>query len=231
MKKNAVSEEDSSFSPQRITMNFTPRTITLKKMRKKEGKGILLSKGSKLNEVHNLPMKHFFQEELKANQMSYTDKIDLIKQSHSKKYNLEYLIGVEAYAHNHVVWNFMYGWYAYTYDNLIIVESLGKTRSQRIITMPQKIGSMLLTNDFKKLICVSEFNPNKREVADLNSSSEVMSDASSDAGDVQEKESAPIYILGTDLSIERKFEFHPKGVQAIALSKRGKYLVSIGNFR
>lgn len=49
----------------------------------------------------------------------------------------------------------MYGWYAYVYDNLIIVESLGKTRSQRIITMPQKIGSMVLTNDFKRLICVS----------------------------------------------------------------------------
>jgi hypothetical protein len=49
----------------------------------------------------------------------------------------------------------MYGWYAYVYDNLIIVESLGKTRSQRVITMPQKIGSMTLTNDFKKLICVS----------------------------------------------------------------------------
>ena len=49
----------------------------------------------------------------------------------------------------------MYGWYAYVYDNLIIVESLGQTRSQRVITMPQKIGSMTLTNDFKKLICVS----------------------------------------------------------------------------
>jgi len=46
-----------------------------------------------------------------------------------------------------------------------------------------------------------------------------------------EKESASIYVLGQDLSIERKFEFHPRGVQAIALSKNSKYLVSIGNFR
>lgn len=56
----------------------------------------------------------------------------------------------------------MYGWYAYVYDNLIIVESLGKVRSQRIITMPQKIGSMTLTPDYKRLICVSQFNPAKK---------------------------------------------------------------------
>lgn len=56
----------------------------------------------------------------------------------------------------------MYGWYAYVYDNLIIVESLGKARSQRIITMPQKIGSMTLTPDYKRLICVSQFNPAKK---------------------------------------------------------------------
>ena len=56
----------------------------------------------------------------------------------------------------------MYGWYAYVYDNMIIIESLNKGRSQRIVTMPQKIGGILLTNDFKKLICVSQFNPAKK---------------------------------------------------------------------
>ncbi len=47
----------------------------------------------------------------------------------------------------------MYGWYAYIYDNLIIVESLNKARSQRIITMPEKLASLTLTKDYKKLIC------------------------------------------------------------------------------
>ena len=56
----------------------------------------------------------------------------------------------------------MYGWYAYVYDNLIIVESLGKVRSQRIITLPEKVGSLELTKDFKRLLCASEFNPAKR---------------------------------------------------------------------
>ena len=45
-------------------------------------------------------------------------------------------MGIEPTAHDHVIWNFMYGWYAYIYDNLIIVESLNKNRSQRIITLP-----------------------------------------------------------------------------------------------
>ena len=75
----------------------------------------------------------------------------------------------------------MYGWYAYTYDNLIIVESLSKSRSQRIITMPQKIGSLTITNDFKKMICVSEFNPAKKQKVDPDASSEDLSQASSSA--------------------------------------------------
>lgn len=82
----------------------------------------------------------------------------------------------------------MYGWYAYVYDNLIIVESLGKNRSQRIITMPQKIGSMLLTPDFKRLVCLSQFNPSKKEKLDLSGSSEDLSQVSgSDAGGEVEK--------------------------------------------
>lgn len=48
--------------------------------------------------------------------------------------------------------------------------------------MPQKLGSLMLTNDYKKLICVSEFNPTKKQRADLNSSSEEMSQASSSEG-------------------------------------------------
>lgn len=126
----------------------------------------------------------------------------------------------------------MYGWYAYTYDNLIIVESLSKSRSQRIITMPQKIGSLTITNDFKKMICVSEFNPAKKQKVDPDASSEDVSQVSSSAdGADSEKECAGIYVLGVDLSIEKKFEFHPKGVQSIALSRNNKFLVSIGNFR
>jgi hypothetical protein len=61
----------------------------------------------------------------------------------------------------------MYGWYAYIYDNLIIVESLNKARSQRIITMPEKLGSLTLTKDYKKLICSAEFNSSRKEKVEL----------------------------------------------------------------
>lgn len=105
----------------------------------------------------------------------------MIKQSH-KKLKLEYLMALEPYAHDHVVWNFMYGWYAYVYDNLIIVESLAKVRSQRIITMPEKIGSMLLTKDFKRLICVGQFNGAKKDKQEMSGSEEGSVADSSDGG-------------------------------------------------
>lgn len=39
----------------------------------------------------------------------------------SGKFKLEYIAGIESTIHDHAVWNFMYGWYAYVYDNMIIV--------------------------------------------------------------------------------------------------------------
>ena len=55
--------------------------------------------------------------------------------------------------------------------------------------------------------------------------------ASSSDGEGVEKQTAAIYVIGTDLTIERKLEFHPKGVQSLALNSNNKYLVSLGNFR
>lgn len=62
----------------------------------------------------------------------------------------------------------MYGWYAYVYDNLIIVESLNKNRSQRIITLPEKLSTLSLTKDFKKLICSSAFNLTQKQKLDTS---------------------------------------------------------------
>ncbi len=83
--------------------------------------------------------------------MDYQSKIEQIKQFR-KGFKLEYLAGLEPLGHDHVVWNFMYGWYAYIYDNLVIVESLNKSRNQKIITLPSKLSSMKITKDFKKLL-------------------------------------------------------------------------------
>lgn len=66
---------------------------------------------------------------------------------------------------------------------------------------------------------------------DLSGSEEGSMASSSDGGEGAEKQTAAIYVIGPDLTIERKMEFHPKGVQSISLSTTNKYLVSIGNFR
>ena len=47
----------------------------------------------------------------------------------------------------------------------------------------------------------------------------------------EENDTANVYVIGGDFSIERKLEFHPRGVQGFRLTENGKYLVSIGNFR
>ena len=38
-------------------------------------------------------------------------------------------------------------------------------------------------------------------------------------------------MLGLDFTIEKKFGFHPRGVQSMRLNSTNKFLVSIGNFR
>jgi hypothetical protein len=85
----------------------------------------------------------------------------MIKEN-NKKFKLEYIVGLEPTTHDHVVWNFMYGWYAYIYDNLVIIESLNKSRSQRVVTLPEKLASLSITKDFKKLLCSSAFNATKK---------------------------------------------------------------------
>ena len=125
----------------------------------------------------------------------------------------------------------MYGWYAYIYDNLIIVQSLNKARSQRIITLPEKLASLTLTKDYKKLICSSQYNCNRIVKAELGDSAEGSDLSNSSIEQVEENNTANIYILSGDFTIQRKLQFHPRGIQSFRLSDNGKYLVSIGNFR
>lgn len=140
-------------------------------------------------------------------------------------------MGIESTTHDHVVWNFMYGWYAYIYDNLIIIESLNKARSQRIITMPEKLGSLALTKDFKRLICSSVFNSTRKTKVEASESASGSDLSASSIEQTEDKDTANLYIVGADFSIERKLEFHPRGVQSFKLSPNGKFIVSIGNFR
>lgn len=90
-------------------------------------------------------------------------------------------MGLEAHSHDHLVWNYVFGWYAYVLDNLIVVEQLGKERSQKIIPMPEKIGQLILTSDMKRLICCSAFNSIKKPKGAADGSSEQDSQMSADS--------------------------------------------------
>ena len=169
IKKTLDNESGAKFVPQKIDSVFQPKSMNFKKTKKREGKPKLTTSLPPQNIQHSLPLKHFFQQSLNSSQLQYPRKIEEIKQN-NKKYKLQYFLGIEPTAHDHVVWNFMYGWYAYIYDNLIIVQSLGKSRSQRIITLPQKLSSLVLTKDFKRLICSSQYNSTRKTKVEMSES-------------------------------------------------------------
>mgnify|MGYP006898485681 CR=1 FL=1 len=74
-------------------------------------------------------------------------------------FGIKYVLGQEVYGHDNVVWNWVMGWFAYTLDNLLIIDVLGKDRVQKIIPLPEKLGQLLVSKDFKKLFVSSAFNP------------------------------------------------------------------------
>ena len=65
-------------------MNFQPKTINLKKIKKREPKPYLTSKPTEENEKLGLPLQHFFQEELQPSQLEYSKKIEMMKQNNKK---------------------------------------------------------------------------------------------------------------------------------------------------
>jgi hypothetical protein len=152
---------ETKFVPQRLDMIFLQRAMDFKKSKKKEQKARIVNALPEINLKYGLPQKHFFRDELEMYQKDYQLKIDLIKQN-QPQFKIRFLVGCESYNHDNLVWNYVFGWYAYTLDNLIVIETLNKERSQKIIPMPERIGSLMITNDMKKLICCSAFNSVKK---------------------------------------------------------------------
>jgi len=106
-----------------------------------------------------------------------------------------------------VVWNYYFGWFAYSVENLIIVEDLEKERKQRIITLPDFISVLTMSKDGKHLLA--------------------------GAATRNDKDNANIYVLDItkDFKVLRTLSFHTRGVQALAFAENGKYLLSVGNFK
>ena len=86
MKRTGGNDDMDHFAPSKIEMNFVPKVVNMKKTKKREPKAILTAKTTPINEKFGLPLKHFFQEELRKNQIEYTQKIEMMKQN-GKKYS------------------------------------------------------------------------------------------------------------------------------------------------
>ena len=126
---------EPKFIPQRVDMIFLQKVMDFKKSKKRDHKPRINNQPPAINIQYGLPQKHFYREELEAHQKEYVQKIELIKQN-VPQFKIRYLMGLEAFSHDHLVWNYVFGWYAYVLDNLIVVEQLGKERAQKIIPMP-----------------------------------------------------------------------------------------------
>jgi hypothetical protein len=67
--------------------------------------------------------------------------------------------------------------------------------------MPEKLASLALTKDYKKLICSSQFNANRKSKVELGDSAEGSDLSSSSIVEGDEKNTANIYILAGDFTI------------------------------
>jgi WD40 repeat protein len=136
-------------------------------------------------------------------------------------------VGFNHNAHDNLIWNYLYGWFAYSCDNLMIIESLNKERCQKTVPLSEPIGCMIISKDMKKIVVGSACMPIKKVAAtSLHDSS-----SSKDKSTLEEAQFASIFILNHEFEIEKRLLFHPKGVQQLTFSENGKFLISVGNFK
>lgn len=124
--------------------------------------------------------------------------------SNKEEFATEYIVSFNNDAHDNVVWNYMTGWFAYTSQNMIIVETLTKGRTQKIINLPDQVSCLNLSKDFKFMVAGS---------ASFN-----------------EREISTVYVIDCkSFEIIKTLSFHTRGVQCISFSSNRKYIVSVGN--
>jgi len=66
--------------------------------------------------------------------------------------SLQFINGYNNDGHHNLVWNYQLGWFAYTLENMIIIEELSKERKQKVVTLPDLISVLLLYKDGTKLV-------------------------------------------------------------------------------
>ena len=123
----------------------------------------------------------------------------------SQKINLKYCLGLSVNSMHNLIFNKNDKWYAYTVNNKIIIEFLESERTQ------------LVLSDCKDELSCLVLSPNGKYLV-------------AGVGCVNREEYAAILVYNTsNFELKKKLSFHFKGVQRIAISQNGKYMISIGS--
>ena len=100
---------------------------------------------------NNLPFRHYYlpnsrsetveEKNLKLREYKYLFinlsknitfhfiKFNIIFYSNKEEFHTECIVSFNNDAHDNVVWNYIQGWFAYSTSNIVIVETLSKTRN------------------------------------------------------------------------------------------------------
>jgi len=157
---------------------------------------------SYVRENNKLPFKHYAVEG--DGRLAEQKSKEIYK--HRNMIGLDYIVGYNNDAHSNIVWNVPGGWFAYAVENYLVIEQLLSQRSQKVITLPDYISCLALSKDNSTLA-----------IGSVTYNTNIYSN---------------IHIFDCyNLKLVRTLKFHNKGVQSLAFSHDGKYLISTGNYR
>ncbi|KAL4455065.1 hypothetical protein ABPG74_006447 [Tetrahymena malaccensis] len=204
-KSNSILSAASNaprFQPTRVEP-VKPQEIEYHKQKKKRERKNLQFKytPNEVRKENNIPFRHYYAPNCRSE--TFQEK-NLKLRDNKEEFQTEYIISFNNESHDNVVWNYMAGWFAYSSQNLIIIENLTKVRKQRIINLPDQISCLTISKDFKFLVAGSA-SYNQSEISN-------------------------IYVIDCKTSeIVKTLGFHTRGVQSIAFSSNRKYIISAGN--
>jgi WD40 repeat protein len=114
-------------------------------------------------------------------------------------------------AHKNLIWISQEGWQLYTLHNKVIFEKT-KTRDQQVCAHSTvQLSTMAISPDHR-FVAAGEGSKNNDDVANIL------------LYEIQRTELSPYF----KLELKSKLNFHQKGVQALAFSNCGKFLISCG---
>ena len=133
-----------------------------------------------------------------------TPSFDFTSLNNQQKASLKFINSIETRSSNNFHFNKETNQLFYFTENKLIIENLDETREQKIIHINERISCMLFSKKLNFVI-LGCFNTTE---------------------DFQ----SPIYIIDLHTHSMKKRQLHRKGIQKIALSPDGEYLLTIGTY-